>query len=334
MPTVDIYNIAKEKVGEVDLKEEIFGVEVKGHLLHEVVTWQRACRRKAGTASTKTRGEVRGGGRKPWRQKGTGRARVGSSRSPIWRGGGTTFGPRPRSYAYALPKKVRRAGPEDGVVQQGGQRPAGGAGRLSPHHAQDQRFVKVMETFNLNKALFVTPEENRAPGTVGPECPGVQVMPTRAQRVRHSEIRVPGAVVPGTGCHRSEVGQMKATTSLIKGPIITEKTHMREGANKLTFRVAVNANKIEIRKAIEDIFKVKVLGVNTITSRARKKRVGKTQGTRPTGKRPWSPWPRERRSPVLKGSKPRSGVGFLRDPGLPGRTAVTICNGEFSVKDN
>jgi large subunit ribosomal protein L4 len=96
MPTVDIYNIAKEKVGELDLKDEICGVEVKGHVLHEVVPGPRAGRR-AGTASTKTRGEIRGGGRKPWRQKGTGRARVGSSRSPIWRGGGTTFGPRPRS---------------------------------------------------------------------------------------------------------------------------------------------------------------------------------------------------------------------------------------------
>src|SRR3974377_344557 len=109
MELVDVYNLNKEKVGEVDLKEDIFGVEVKPYLLHEVVVWQRACRR-AGTASTKTRGEVRGGGRKPWRQKGTGRARVGSIRSPLWKGGGTVFGPQPRSYAYTLPKKVRRAG--------------------------------------------------------------------------------------------------------------------------------------------------------------------------------------------------------------------------------
>ncbi len=107
MATVDIYNIQKEKVGELDLKEDIFGVEVRGDVLHEVVTWQRACRR-TGSACTKTRGEVSGGGRKPWRQKGTGRARAGSNRSPVWKGGGTIFGPSPRSYAYTLPKKVRR----------------------------------------------------------------------------------------------------------------------------------------------------------------------------------------------------------------------------------
>src|SRR3990172_2946330 len=106
MPTVDIYNIQKEKVGELELKDEIFGVEVRGDLLHEVVTWQRACRR-SGTASTKSRGEVQGTNKKWWRQKGTGRARVGSHRSPLWRGGGVIFGPKPRSYAYTLPKKVR-----------------------------------------------------------------------------------------------------------------------------------------------------------------------------------------------------------------------------------
>jgi len=98
----------REKVGQMDLSEAVFAAEPKPHLLHEVVVWQLACRR-AGTAKTKTRGEVRGGGRKPWRQKGTGRARSGSRRSPLWRGGGTTFGPQPRDYSYTVPKKVRKA---------------------------------------------------------------------------------------------------------------------------------------------------------------------------------------------------------------------------------
>jgi large subunit ribosomal protein L4 len=175
MPTVDIYNIAKEKVGELDLKDEIFGVEVKGHVLHEVVTWQRACRR-SGTACTKTRGEVRGGGRKPWRQKGTGRARVGSSRSPIWRGGGTTFGPRPRSYAYALPKQVRRLALKMALSSKVA------SGQLVvldayPHTTPKTKdFVKVMETFALNKVLFITPEENRALSLSARNVPGVQVM--------------------------------------------------------------------------------------------------------------------------------------------------------------
>lgn len=108
MPKVDVYDEKKQKVGEIELSDDVFGAEIKPHLLHEVVVWQLA-KRRAGTACTKTRSEVRGGGRKPWRQKGTGRARVGSRRSPLWRGGGTTHGPKPRDYDYNVPKKVRKA---------------------------------------------------------------------------------------------------------------------------------------------------------------------------------------------------------------------------------
>lgn len=95
--------------GEIELPSDIFGVEPKVAILHEVVRWQRA-RWRAGTASTKTRGEVRGGGRKPWRQKHTGRARQGSIRAPQWVGGGVVHGPKPRSYEFKLNKKVRRLG--------------------------------------------------------------------------------------------------------------------------------------------------------------------------------------------------------------------------------
>ena len=108
MPTVGVYNAEGEQVGEMELSEAIFDAEVKESLLYDVSQMLlNNCRR--GTASTKTRAEVRGGGRKPWRQKGTGRARHGSIRSPIWRGGGVVFGPKPRNYRYLLPKKMRRA---------------------------------------------------------------------------------------------------------------------------------------------------------------------------------------------------------------------------------
>lgn len=107
MPKVAMYNIKGEEVGEVELTDSIFNVPVRADILHQVITMQRANKRR-GTASTKTRAEVRGGGRKPWRQKGTGRARHGSIRSPLWTGGGVVFGPKPRSYKYTLPKKVRR----------------------------------------------------------------------------------------------------------------------------------------------------------------------------------------------------------------------------------
>jgi len=108
MPTVDLLNLSKEKVGTVDLDEAIFGAEVNSPLIHEAVVMQRASMRQ-GTAATKTRGLVSGGGKKPWRQKGTGRARAGSSRSPLWRGGGTVFGPTPRNYGYPFPRKKYRA---------------------------------------------------------------------------------------------------------------------------------------------------------------------------------------------------------------------------------
>ena len=107
MPTVPVYNVSGEKVSEMELNEGVFGVKVNVPVMHDVVKNLLANRRQ-GTQSSKTRSEVRGGGRKPWRQKGTGRARHGSSRSPIWVGGGVIFAPKPRDYRYKLPKKVRR----------------------------------------------------------------------------------------------------------------------------------------------------------------------------------------------------------------------------------
>ena len=105
---IDVCDSQGQVVRQAELPESVFGVEVRDHLLHEAVQYQLA-RRRQGTAHTKNRSAVRGGGRKPWRQKGTGRARAGSRRSPLWRGGGTVFGPMPRSYAYSMPKKKRRA---------------------------------------------------------------------------------------------------------------------------------------------------------------------------------------------------------------------------------
>lgn len=105
---IDVYDAQGQVLRQVDIPDGVFGVEVKDHLLYEVVRYQLA-RRRQGTAHTKNRSAVRGGGRKPWRQKGTGRARAGSRRSPLWRGGGTVFGPMPRTYAYSMPKKKRRA---------------------------------------------------------------------------------------------------------------------------------------------------------------------------------------------------------------------------------
>jgi large subunit ribosomal protein L4 len=107
MPKVALYNVTGDQVGEIELADSIFGIIPNAHVLHDAIVMQQASQR-AGTHKTKGRSEVRGGGRKPWKQKGTGRARQGSIRSPQWKGGGIVFGPTPRSYAYKLPKKVRR----------------------------------------------------------------------------------------------------------------------------------------------------------------------------------------------------------------------------------
>src|ERR687892_550502 len=105
--TVDVVNSQNEKVGTLDLRDEVFGGRVKVDLIHASVVRQNASERR-GTHATKTRAEVSGSGKKPWRQKGTGRARVGETRNPLWRKGGTVFGPQPRSYEYQLPKKVEK----------------------------------------------------------------------------------------------------------------------------------------------------------------------------------------------------------------------------------
>ena len=114
--TLDVVNRQNEKVGSIDLGEETFGGRVDIGLVWESVVQENAAARR-GTHQTKTRGEVRGSGRKPWRQKGTGRARVGEIRNPLWRTGGTVFGPQPRSYAYSLPKKVVRRALRAALVQ-------------------------------------------------------------------------------------------------------------------------------------------------------------------------------------------------------------------------
>ncbi|MCX5779404.1 MAG: 50S ribosomal protein L4 [Firmicutes bacterium] len=107
MPKVAVYDMHGAEVGEIDLNDNVFGIEPNEAVVQQFVKMQLANKR-VGTASTKTRAEVRGGGKKPWKQKGTGRARVGSSRNPVWRGGGIAFGPKPRDYSYTLPRKVRR----------------------------------------------------------------------------------------------------------------------------------------------------------------------------------------------------------------------------------
>jgi len=157
MAVCDVLNTRAEKVGEIDLNDALFNVEIKTGILHEVVCMQRANRR-SGSACTKTRGEVSGGGAKPWRQKGTGRARAGSRTSPVWRGGGTVFGPKPRDYSYSMPKKVKRLALKMAISarNQEGNLVIVDAFELPEIKTKD--FVGVMKKFEFDNCLLITSE--------------------------------------------------------------------------------------------------------------------------------------------------------------------------------
>ena len=154
MPTVDIYNINREVVGQRELKEDVFAVAVKPHLLHEVVLYQLA-KRRAGTAKTKGRSEVSGGGKKPWRQKGTGRARAGTSRSPLWRGGGTVHGPQPRQYLQRVPKKVRKLALKMALSQKLLDQQMTVLDELRLERIKTKDFASILSRFELERTLVV-----------------------------------------------------------------------------------------------------------------------------------------------------------------------------------
>ncbi|MCB2187784.1 MAG: 50S ribosomal protein L4 [Deltaproteobacteria bacterium] len=175
MPTVDVFDAQNQKVGEIELKDEIFGVEIKPYLLHEVVTWQLACRRQ-GTASTKTRGEVRGGGKKPWRQKGTGRARSGSRRSPLWRGGGTIFGPKPRDYSYNVPKKVRKAALKVALTDKLREEKLLVVRGHGLEQIKTKDFIEVMSRFALENVLWITDQPDQVLELSARNVPRVKVL--------------------------------------------------------------------------------------------------------------------------------------------------------------
>ncbi|MGI6096610.1 MAG: 50S ribosomal protein L4 [Dethiobacteria bacterium] len=176
MPNVAVYNMQGEQVGEMSLSERVFAAEIKEGAMKSVVQMQLANKR-LGTASTKTRGEVRGGGRKPWRQKGTGRARHGSIRSPIWVGGGTVFGPRPRSYRYTVPKKVRRAAIRSALSAKVARDLLLVLDKIELEEPKTKVVANFLQSLNLNKkVLFVTERANEVFYKSARNIPGVRTL--------------------------------------------------------------------------------------------------------------------------------------------------------------
>ncbi len=159
MAVADVFDIEKTKVAEVDLNDAVFGAEVNEAIIYDVVKMQLASRR-SGTASTKTRSDVSGGGKKPWRQKGTGRARAGTTRSPIWRGGGIVFGPHPRDYSYSIPKKVRKKALISALSMKFKENKMVILKDFPMEKIGTRAFKKVFDLFSLKKALFVLDDNN------------------------------------------------------------------------------------------------------------------------------------------------------------------------------
>ena len=174
MPKVNLYDMSGAQIGELDLNDSIFGIEPNEAVMADFVKMQLANKR-LGTSSTKTRAEVRGGGRKPWRQKGTGRARVGSTRNPVWVGGGVAFGPRPKDYSYRLPKKVRRLALKSAYSTKVKENSIIVVDKLEFNEPKTKEMVKTLSNLNINnKTLVVTLDGNENVTKSARNIPGVK----------------------------------------------------------------------------------------------------------------------------------------------------------------
>lgn len=183
-PLLDVVDMENQKVGQVSLDDAVFGAPVKPHLVHEVVVMQLKNRRQ-GTASTKRRSEVSGGGRKPWRQKGTGRARQGSIRAPQWRHGGIVFGPKPRDYSYLVPKPVRRAALCSALsakVQEGN---VIVLDRLTLERISTKAFRRILGALGTDdkKTLVILPGKEETISLSARNLPNVKILPVKGLNV-------------------------------------------------------------------------------------------------------------------------------------------------------
>jgi large subunit ribosomal protein L4 len=182
MGKLQVFDKSGKPAAEMDLPESVFAYPDKGHLVYEAVVNYRANQRQ-GTAATKTRADVRGGGRKPWRQKGTGRARVGSTRSPLWRKGGTVFGPQPRDYSYELPKKARRNALRSVLSQKLSANQILVLREFDLKEPKTKEAAALLKAFKLDSALLVDSHENTNLFLAVRNLPGVKAIDVRTLNV-------------------------------------------------------------------------------------------------------------------------------------------------------
>ena len=278
------------------LDDAVFAVKFNGPLVHEVVRAELNALRQ-GTAATKTRGDVRGGGAKPWRQKGTGRARAGSSRSPIWKGGGTVFGPSPRHYTFKVNRKARRAALRSA---------------LSVHADRGSIAVLDASTFDapsskqasqlldrLGSAARDARAARRGGGQRRPLVPQprrVLVMPVEdagvADLIGAASVLISEAALErdhrpcqGRDARRGGGRLVMDASQVIIRPVVSEKSFVQAEIGKYTFRVHSDAHKTQIRQAVEQLFDVKVRDVRTVSVKSKPKRRGIYAGRTRTWKK-------------------------------------------------
>ena len=250
MANVSVYNIEGKEVGTIDLNDAVFGVEVNEHLVHMAVVSQLANKRQ-GTQKAKTRSEVSGGGRKPWRQKGTGHARQGSTRAPQWTGGGVVFAPTPRDYSFKLNKKERRAALKSALTSRVEEKKFIVVDEINFDEIKTKKFQDVLNNLSVSKALVVLEDGNK-----NAELSARNIADVKTAKIQYYDV--------------------------ILKPVVTEKTMALMADKKYTFLVHTEANKTQIKEAVEKMFPgTKVAGVNTINMDGKNRRV---RGTMTFGK--------------------------------------------------
>jgi large subunit ribosomal protein L4 len=241
MPNVDIIDLNNQKVGEIELADDVFGAEVNEALIYEAVRNYQAGQRR-GTASTKTRHEVAGSGKKLWRQKGTGRARMGSIRSPLWRHGGTTHGPQPRDYSYKLPRKMQLGALRSalsGKLRDGELRVVQ-AFNLADHKSKNVRAA--LDTLEITRKVLLVDGENRNLELGSRNLEGVKLVPTRAVTVydllAHQQVllsesaarRLSESLAGGQGAKVHDADDAAAKKSKAKRVVAKAKAAKNTGA--------------------------------------------------------------------------------------------------------
>ena len=280
MANVSVYNIEGNQIGEMELSDAVFGVEINEHLLHMAVVNHLAAKRQ-GTQSAKTRSEVSGGGKKPWRQKGTGHARQGSTRAPQWTGGGVVFAPKPRDYSFKLNKKERRAALKSALSSRVAENKIIVLDAFNMDEIKTKKFKAVMDALKVSKALVVVDDNNNVVLSAR-NIPDVKTASTSTINVY--DILKYDTISGYSGCSCYNPGGVRIMADIkyydvILKPVITEKSMNQMAEKKYTFLVHPQATKSQVKEAVEKMFEgTKVASVNTMNCEGKNKRRGMIYG--------------------------------------------------------